>query len=117
MERKRKYRACLIAVLVINLVVLAGFIMNWYRLERKAQEQSLTKVSADVADRRYVMPVGLPVGLYIHTKGVMVLGTGKVTNVSDEVVEPGEDAIDYDNPNPENDPQLKKAIEMVQEKM
>jgi hypothetical protein len=31
----------------------------------------------------------------------------------DEIVEPGEDAIDYDNPDPEKDPQLKKAIEMV----
>lgn len=88
MERKRKYRACLIAVLVINLVVLGSFIVRWRQSEDKVLDEGSTKVSADVADRRYVMPVGMPVGLYIHTKGVMVLGTGKVTNLSDEVVEP-----------------------------
>ena len=37
----------------------------------------------------------------------------KVGITPDEIVEPGEDAIDYDNPDPEKDPQLKKAIEMV----
>ena len=88
MERKRKYRIWLTAALVINLVVLFGFVINWYRAAQKTQEQGLTKVSAGVSDRRYVMPVGMPVGLYIHTKGVMVLGTGKVENIADEVSEP-----------------------------
>lgn len=73
---------------MINLIVLFGFMMHWYQTVKKTQEQSLTKVSADVADRRYVMPVGMPVGLYIHTKGVMVLGTGKVENIEEEVSEP-----------------------------
>ena len=77
------------AALVVNLIVLAGFVMNnWYQEAQKTQDQGLTKVSADVADRHYVMPVGMPVGLYIHTKGVMVLGTGKVENLADEVMEP-----------------------------
>ncbi len=89
MERKRKYRVWLTAALVINLIVLVGFVMNnWYRTAQKTQDQGLTKVSADVADRQYVMPVGMPVGLYIHTKGVMVLGTGKVESLSAEVMEP-----------------------------
>ncbi len=88
-ERKRKYRIWLMAALVVNLIVLAGFVMNnWYQEAQKTQDQGLTKVSADVADRHYVMPVGMPVGLYIHTKGVMVLGTGKVENLADEVMEP-----------------------------
>jgi stage IV sporulation protein B len=34
------------------------------------------------------MPVGQPVGLYIHTNGVMVLGTGKVTDLDGHVSEP-----------------------------
>ena len=87
-ERKRKYRAWLVAALVVNLVVLAGFAMRWCRSEDKVSVDLSTKVSAEVSDRRYVMPVGMPVGLYIHTKGVMVLGTGKVTTISDEAVEP-----------------------------
>lgn len=88
MERMRKYRAWLTAALVINLVVLFGFVMNWYQTRKNEVDQRLTKVSADVARRQYVMPVGMPVGLYIHTKGVMVLGTGKVTNLEDDVLEP-----------------------------
>ena len=88
MERKKKYRVWLTAALVVNLIVLLGFVMNWYWAGKDEADQNLTKVSADVADRRYVMPVGMPVGLYIHTKGVMVLGTGKVENIAEEVSEP-----------------------------
>ena len=84
----RKYRVWLTAALVINLVVLFGFVMNCYQTRKNEVDQKLTKVSADVARRQYVMPVGMPVGLYIHTKGVMVLGTGKVTNLEDDVLEP-----------------------------
>lgn len=73
---------------MVNLIVLVGFVMNWHLARKSEEGQSLTKVSADVADRRYVMPVGMPVGLYIHTKGVMVLGTGKVESLADEVTEP-----------------------------
>lgn len=46
------------------------------------------KLSVDVVDETSVMPVGFPVGLYIHTKGVMVLGTGKVTDMNGIVSEP-----------------------------
>lgn len=64
------------------------------------------------------MPSGgaltLTVATYQTTKGECY---HKVGITPDEVVEPGADAIDYDNPNPEKDLQLKKAIEMVQEKM
>lgn len=88
MERKKKYRRWLVVALVINLAVLFGYVMNWYNVQKNESNQGLAKVSADVADRRYVMPVGMPVGLYIHTKGVMVLGTGKVTTIEDEAVEP-----------------------------
>ena len=84
----RKYRVWLTAALVINLVVLFGFVMNCYQTRKNEVDQRLTKVSADVARLQYVMPVGMPVGLYIHTKGVMVLGTGKVTNLEDDVLEP-----------------------------
>ena len=87
-ERMRKYRVWLTAALVINLVVLFGFVMNCYQTRKNEVDQKLTKVSADVARLQYVMPVGMPVGLYIHTKGVMVLGTGKVTNLEDDVLEP-----------------------------
>ena len=70
-ERMRKYRAWLTAALMINLVVLFGFVMNWYQTRKNEVDQRLTKVSADVAMRQYVMPVGMPVGLYIDRKSVV----------------------------------------------
>ena len=75
-ERMRKYRVWLTAALVINLVVLFGFVMNCYQTRKNEVDQKLTKVSADVARLQYVMPVGMPVGLYTHTKGVLGLRTG-----------------------------------------
>lgn len=87
-ERKKRYRQCLMVILMVNLLILSGYVLNWYQSQKQEKTQLLENVSADVAERTYVMPVGCPVGLYIHTKGVMVLGTGKVTNLSDEVMEP-----------------------------
>lgn len=63
------------------------------------------------------MPSGgaltLTVATYQTTKGECY---HKVGIKPDEIVEAGEDAVDYSDPNPEKDPQLKKAIEMVQAK-
>lgn len=36
-------------------------------------------VAVHVVDKSYVMPSGIPIGIYARTKGVLVLGTGKVT--------------------------------------
>lgn len=36
-------------------------------------------VSVHVVDKSYVMPSGMPVGIYTKTNGVLVLGTGKVS--------------------------------------
>ncbi len=34
------------------------------------------------------MPLGVPVGIYIKTKGVLVLGTGEVTDIDGRKMEP-----------------------------
>ncbi|MGN0203486.1 MAG: SpoIVB peptidase [Coprococcus sp.] len=59
-----------------------------YEVALKFMGMTFKNVSVDVVDETYVMPVGVPTGLYIHTKGVMVLGTGKVTDVNGTVSEP-----------------------------
>lgn len=154
MERKKKYRRCLILALVVNLLVLTIYMYSWaersipdqirvnageevqmdyqipvtasstvedcqavrvntkplskneitldlsepfslqmsepgsYQVALKFMGMTFKHLSVNVVDETYVMPVGVPVGLYIHTKGVMVLGTGKVTNLEGEVSEP-----------------------------
>ncbi len=59
-----------------------------YEVALKFLGMTLKNVSVSVVDETYVMPVGTPVGLYIHSKGVMVLGTGKVTDLTGTVSEP-----------------------------
>lgn len=53
----------------------------------------LKDVEVDVVDEMKLMPLGMPVGIYIRTKGVMVLGTGAVTTYDGDRVEPSEDVL------------------------
>ena len=51
-----------------------------------------TKVN--VIDKTYVYPVGLPIGLYLKTQGVMVIGSGCFENVKGEKINPAKDKIE-----------------------
>ena len=53
----------------------------------------LKDVEVDVIDEMKLMPLGMPVGIYIRTKGVMVLGTGAVTTYEGDRAEPAEDVL------------------------
>ena len=46
------------------------------------------EISVNVEDACYAVPCGMPVGIYLKSKGVMVIGTGQVTNDTGNVVEP-----------------------------
>ena len=37
-------------------------------------------IQVEVVDGSYAIPCGMPVGIYLKSKGVMVIGTGQVTN-------------------------------------
>ncbi|MEY8338809.1 SpoIVB peptidase [Lachnospiraceae bacterium 62-35] len=45
-------------------------------------------IQVDVVNERYAIPCGLPVGIYLKSKGVMVIGTGAVTKKGGEAAEP-----------------------------
>lgn len=45
-------------------------------------------IQVDVVDGMYAIPCGLPVGIYLKSKGVMVIGTGQIMNEAGNVVEP-----------------------------
>lgn len=45
-------------------------------------------IQVEVVDGSYAIPCGMPVGIYLKSKGVMVIGTGQVTNDTGNVVEP-----------------------------
>lgn len=48
----------------------------------------LKKVTVEAFDSETVIPCGQPVGIYIHTRGVMVIGTGSVTGLDGMEYEP-----------------------------
>ena len=46
------------------------------------------EIQVDVVDTQYAVPCGVPVGIYLEFDGVMVIGTGELTNEKGQVVEP-----------------------------
>lgn len=46
------------------------------------------KISVNVEDACYAVPCGMPVGIYLKSRGVMVIGTGKVTDKNGSEAEP-----------------------------
>lgn len=49
---------------------------------------SLKDIQVDVSDTQYAIPCGLPVGIYMKSDGLMVIGTGEVTAESGETLDP-----------------------------
>ena len=49
---------------------------------------TLKKINVEAVETSKVMPVGAPVGIHIKTRGVMVLGTGKITDENGNTCEP-----------------------------
>lgn len=45
-------------------------------------------IQVDVVDEKYAVPCGLPVGIYLKSKGIMVIGTGEITGEDGINVEP-----------------------------
>lgn len=46
------------------------------------------QIQVDVVDSQYAIPCGLPVGIYLKSKGVMVIGTGRIIGEDGQETEP-----------------------------
>lgn len=46
-----------------------------------------------VVDKKYVYPVGLPIGLYLKNQGVMIIDTGEIENKNGENVSPSKNIV------------------------
>ena len=51
------------------------------------------EVNVTVANSKTVIPLGIPVGLYLHTEGVMVIGEGELTDINGDIVSPAKDKV------------------------
>ena len=54
---------------------------------------SLKKAKVKVIDKTYVYPVGLPIGLYLKTQGVMIIDSGKIKDKNENLVSPAEGKV------------------------
>lgn len=47
-------------------------------------------IEVDVSNTKYAIPCGVPVGIYMKSDGLMVIGTGEVTTKSGAVIDPAD---------------------------
>lgn len=104
MNRLKYYRRFLMVSLIAACLLLAGYCSWYYRTqvpdilrvsvgEEETLDLGLKEVSVRAVQRRKVIPGGIPVGIYLETKGVYVVGTGEVESVNGEIVEPASQII------------------------
>ncbi len=80
--RKYWYRRILIMIVTFLIAVGGGYYLIEYQRSRLEAE-----VNAATSSENMVSPGGMPIGIYLETEGVMVLGTDSIT---------AEDGMDYE---------------------
>ncbi|MDO4344496.1 MAG: SpoIVB peptidase [Eubacteriales bacterium] len=50
-------------------------------------------IQVDVVERQQLIPSGIPVGIYMKTEGVLIVGTGAVCDINGATQEPGGDIV------------------------
>lgn len=71
-------------MVVVFCVAVGG---GYYLIDSKKQ-MFRQEVSASTSDETMVIPGGMPIGIYLETEGVMVLGTGEITGIDGMKHEP-----------------------------
>ncbi len=89
MNRLKIYRACLYAALLFSMLLMF-FYVRWYLRtqipdvvqvgmeDEQTLDLGLKEVSVRVVERKRVIPGGIPIGIYLETEGVYVVGTSEV---------------------------------------
>ena len=86
--RRYWYRRILIMILIFTIAVGGSY----YFIE--ASEYFMNQeVSAATSDKTMVIPGGMPVGIYLETDGVMVLGTDEVESIDGTMCEPAKHLV------------------------
>ena len=102
---REKYRKCLIIVFAVYLCTFIYYLS--YTIYTSAlgeslavigitstEETSRTKQYSDDYNDKKFMPLGMPVGIYIRSKGVMVLDTSEITDLNGKKHEPTKDCLE-----------------------
>lgn len=98
MNRLKIYRAFLLGLLILSVMGMY-FYIRWYLRtqvpdmvrvgvgEEQTLDLGLKEVSVRVVEKKRVIPGGIPIGIYLETEGVYVVGTQEVE---------GEDGLNYE---------------------
>lgn len=96
----RKYWYRKILIMIVTFTVFTG---GSYYLIEKEQDRLRREVSAAASDQTMVIPGGMPIGIYLETEGVMVLGTDEIKGMdgmhydpSKHLVKPGDYIVAID---------------------
>ena len=60
------------------LVLTVG--SSYFLLKYQQSQFDLAVTSNNVDDETYVIPGGMPIGIYLETEGVLILGTEEITS-------------------------------------
>ncbi|MGN1166239.1 MAG: SpoIVB peptidase [Lachnospiraceae bacterium] len=110
------YRRILIMVLVFTIAVGGGY----YLIDSKKQ-MFKKEVNAKTSGEEMVIPGGMPVGIYLETEGVMVLGTDEITGADGMKYEPsahrvkaGDYIVGINHQKIENKDELIEAVDALE---
>ena len=115
----RKYWYRRILIMIATFTVAVG---GSYYLIRDFKEQMKQEVSADTAGTQMVIPGGMPIGIYLETEGVMVLGTEAIDGIdgmphepAENLVTPGDYIIAMDGEEIRDKSRLVEAVENLED--
>lgn len=85
-KRKKIYRVCLVAIMIVVSTYTFFYINNLVNKQTPTNEK--TRIASRVpGDSDMIMPIGMQIGVYLETEGVLVAGTSSIT---------GEDGLNYE---------------------
>ena len=113
----RLYRRMLLMLLIFVLSLGGG-----YGLIKLQQNRLQIPVNGESETRQYVIPGGIPIGIYLETEGVLVLGTeeikekdGTIVNPSKNLVKSGDYIVGIDKEEISDKKELISAVKKLQE--
>ncbi|MBR4139035.1 MAG: SpoIVB peptidase [Lachnospiraceae bacterium] len=86
--REKSYRRILVVILALVTILETGF-----SIEKRNAELQEKLVSAENVSNTAVILGGMPVGIYLKTEGVLILGTEAIENVHGTLCEPAKNIV------------------------